>query len=201
MNVSIGIFLFEVHVAQRVHDKDLAVLSHDAFLSARRTRPGWSLRHGRGATASLLAAASLRTTGSLAFLGGLLAGLLLLPASLLAIHSDRGLVFVARLRRWRRSSSIGNVEARNGEVIAPGRIPSKLDVALNELALAPPAHVQGEVVEATTANEQNAEQYRAKTWPIAAVVVFRALPRREPVLQEVVVSVAAGATQDVGDDA
>ena len=76
----------------------------------------------------------------------------------------------------------------------------KLDVALDELALALPAHVQGQVVGAAAGDEEDAEHGGAQAGPVAVVVVLGALPRGEAVGQEVVVAVAAGSAQDVGDD-
>lgn len=218
MHVSLFVLLLEIDVAEGVDDEDLAVLGHDSLLGARgpRARGCRCLGHGRraAAAAGLLTDASGAggAAGALPFLAGLLARLPLLHAALLAVQGDGGLLrlFVVggglRLRlRWRwlwvsSGSGVGGVESRDGEVVAPGGVSGELDVALDELALAPPAHVQGDVVEAAGADEQAAEEDGAEARAVAAVVVLGALPGGEAVLEEVVVAVAAGPAQDVGGD-
>lgn len=210
MDVPLLVLLLEVDVTEGVDDEDLAVLGHDSLLGARGPRSRRSLRHRRRAAAAacLLAGTSRAgAAGALPFLAGLPARLLLLHAALLAVQGDGGLLLLLfvvgglGLRRWWWRSGRSNIlQSRDGEVVAPGGVSRELDVALDELALAPPAHVQGDVVEAAAADEQAADEDGAEARAVAAVVVLGALPGGEAVLEEVVVAVAAGPAQDVGDD-
>ncbi len=76
----------------------------------------------------------------------------------------------------------------------------ELDIALDEFALPLPAQQQDEIVRSTTAKEEDADEHGAQARAIPAVVVLSAFPGRKPIAQEVVVAVAAGSAQDVGDD-
>lgn len=216
-HVPLVVLLLEVDVAEGVDDEDLAVLGDDSLLGARGARARRCL-HGHGrrapAPAGLLLADASRAGGAaraLPFLAGVLARLLLLHPALLAVQGDGGLLLLLLLfvggglrLRWRGlrrgRSGGGVVESRDGEVVAPGGVPRELDVALDELALAPPAHVQGDVVEAAAADEQAADEDGAEAGAVPAVVVLGALPGGEAVPEEVVVADAPRAAEDVGDD-
>ncbi len=202
--VALLVLLLEVHIAQGVNNQDLAILRNDALLGAgrpaalRRRRLGCGRARDRGRAT---AAASLAPTTRRVLV---LLGIALLQPAHLAVHGNRPALLVLillRRRGGRRSRGLG-IDAGHvdAEVLAPGGVARKLDVALDKLALALPAHVQREVVGAAAGNEEDAEHGGTETGPVAVVVVLGALPRGEAVGQEVVVAVAAGPAQDVGDD-
>lgn len=211
-SLAVLVILLEVDIAARVDDQDLSVLRHDALLGAlgsaalrlgrdRAGARGGLLGGGGGATALARGAAL-----GLGLLGGALAGIALLQAAHLAVHGDVVAVFVlVDLLRGRGRGGDGGglvVDAGDGggEVVAPGGAAGKRDVALDELALALPAHVQGYVVGDATGEEEDAEQGGAEARAVAAVVVLGALPRGEAVGEEVVITDTAGPAQDVGHD-
>jgi hypothetical protein len=55
-------------------------------------------------------------------------------------------------------------------------------------------------VRSTTKDKEQPNKHRAQTRPESIIVVPRALPQRKAVFQEMVVAVAAGALEDVGDE-
>lgn len=74
------------------------------------------------------------------------------------------------------------------------------DVALDKLSATSPAHEQGKVMHASSKDNQEAKQDGAETGTESLVVVAAASPCREAIAQEVVVSLAFGALEDVGHD-
>lgn len=194
MDFSPVILSLKVHVAEGVDNEDLAILSNNSLSSTGRTTSrsrgsssGRSLRLG---TARLLNGLSTISLGKL-LLHTALSSVLGHGGSFLLVAGGRGSGFGDRSR---------SIDAGDVETIAPGCLPGKLDVALNKLGLALPAHVEGEVVEATADNDKQADNDRAQAGTVSVVVVIGALPEREAIGEEMVVSVALGATKDVGDE-
>lgn len=215
--VTLLVLLLEIDIAQRIHNKDLAVFGNDPLLGASRTitlssRLGGGRARGRSRSGSgsslLLAATATAAGGLLTVVLLLLLGVALLHPAHLAVHGDDVSVLVfhhLRLggrRRRRRSGhrSRGGVDTGDVQVLTPSGMAGKLDVALDELTLALPAHVEGQVVGGAAGEEEDARDSGAQTGAVTVVVVLGALPRGEAVAEEVVVAVAHRPTQDVGDD-
>ena len=208
-HLAIFVLLFEVDVTQRVNNEDFSVLSNDPLLCASRPTAlglGLGSRRSRdGGGCPLVARATSLAPSSV--LPSVLLGIALLHSAHLAVHRH-GPSFVilvhllGRLRGRGRSSRGLRVDARNvdAEVLAPSGMARKLDVPLDKLALALPAHVEGKVVRCAAGDEEDAEDGGAQARAVAVVVVFGALPRGEAVREEVVIAVATRPAQDVGDD-
>lgn len=188
MNVSILVLAFEVDIADRVNNKDLAVLSHDPLATPGRASGTLSRSRGRCA---------LRLEGLLpATTTALLLRLLLLHAPLSAVGRLRQAVFFLDRRRSRHGLCI---DTRDATVSTPGSVPREPDVPSDELGLPLPAHVQREIVDSTTTNQEHTNEDRAKAGAVPVVVVVGTLPQREAVRDEVVVAVAARPTKNVGN--
>lgn len=207
--------MLKVDITQRIHDKHFTVLSNDPLLGARRSATlGSRLGCGRarggsgsGNGSGLLATATTPAGGLLAavFILFLLGVALLHPAHL-TVHGDEVSVFIFHHLRWgrrgRRSGNRGRggVDAWDVKVLPPSGMAGKFDVTLDELALALPAHVQGQVVGCAAGEEEDARDGGAQAGAVTVVVVLGALPRGEAVAEKMVVAVAHRATEDVCDD-
>jgi hypothetical protein len=96
--------------------------------------------------------------------------------------------------------SIDTGDALQTALVAPRCAARMPDVPLGELAAAFPAHNEGEVVEAASHDHEETQDDRTKARAETLVVVSSASPLGEPVPQEVVISLAFGALQDIGND-
>ncbi|KUI62078.1 hypothetical protein VP1G_11327 [Cytospora mali] len=200
LHVTLLVLLLKVHITKGVDNQNLSILRNDALLRALRTTSSRRRRRGarsRGSGSSAGGSLAGRALG--AVLGRLLLGLALLHAPHLAVRGHGPLLLGLRRRR-RRCRVHGGRDGRDSQVVAPGGVARELDVALDELALALPAHVQGEVVGAAAEGEEDAEHDGAQARAVALVEVVGALPDGEAVGHEVVVAGAAGPLEDVGDD-
>lgn len=193
-NVSVLIFSLEVDITERVDDENLAVLCDDPLACAR-----WS----RGGNSSFLRI-NLRGPDHLA--GLLHGGLALLASGLLFVHSSfsavpghrGGLLLLLGGRGWRGRG--GSFDIGNTKTSAPSSVSCKLDVAINKLLLALPAHVQDQVVHASADDEEQASQDRSQARAVPVVVVISALPQGEAVGEEVIISHATGPAENVGNE-
>ncbi|EPE05823.1 hypothetical protein F503_08354 [Ophiostoma piceae UAMH 11346] len=207
LDLALRVHLLQVDVAQRVDNQDLAVLGRDPSLGARRTSRRLRSRGGRAAAGSTGTSntAAAATAGGVTVLGRIALGVALLHAALLAVHSHLLLLSIAAglLLGGRSGRGVGadGVQVHAGQLVAPGGLARIADVAVDKLALALPAHVQRQVVDGAADKDKEADHDRAEARAVAVVVVLGALPGREAVGQEVVVAVALGAAQDVGDNA
>ncbi len=190
VDVALLVLLLEKDVSLGVDDQDLAILGNDPLPNASR-------RHGgvaRRVLGSIAALASLLGGGAAV----LLALHLFHHASLLSVHGH-GRAGLVVFRLGHRSGRWFDIDARDTHVATLGGIAGKLDVALDKLALALPAHVQHHVVNCTAADEEQAKHDSAEAGAVAVVVVVGALPQREAIGEKVVVAVARGSLKDVGN--
>lgn len=191
-------FLFKEDVTRRIDNKHLAVLSHDALFGTLRT--GGQLRFNRSRDARL---ARLLDNSRLLVLAVLLLHSALLPT----VHGSH---FLGSLIRFiipllsvdgrRGCCCIDSGDTLNASVVAPGSPACMSDIALDELPAALPSHDKGEVVHTTTNDNEHTKHHRAETGAVTLVVVAGAPPLGEAILQEVIISVAVLALQNVGND-
>lgn len=194
VDLALLILSLEVNITKGVNNKDLAILSNNSLASTSRSSSRGRSSSSRGSLSST--ARLLSRTSSIAL------GRLLLHTALSSVLGQRGSLFLVASGRGRcsRGWSGSCVDARDVKTTTPGGVAGELDVALDKLLLSLPAHVQSEVVKTTTYNEEKANDNRAQAGAVSVVVVIGALPEREAIGEEVVVSVALGATEDVGDE-
>ena len=183
MNNALLVLLLEIDVTKGVNDKNLAILGDDpALLSSRSSR-----RIARRRRALNFA--------------GLLGGATTLALVLLVTHAPfptvHGLRRALVLVLTRSRLALGS---RNVQVSSPSSFAGVLDITLDELLLALPAHVEYEVMDSSTADEEDADQDAAQARAVAVIVVIRALPQREAVGEVVIVALTSLATQDVGNE-
>ena len=191
----IGLF-FQVYVANTIYDQDLAILSNDTLLSTLRSAGELSLDGGRD---TLLAdILGLRLLRVLAFL--------LCLHTLLATIPDLSLRFLfllllEGLRRCRRSDIVQTIDTSNASLVTPSHLASMTDVAFNKFTLALPAKIDSTIMQRTTneqiETEKNADQARAET----GIIVTRAAPGWEAVLEEVIIALTTLSLQDLCNDA
>jgi hypothetical protein len=168
------VLLFEVDVTKGVNDKDLAVLGDDSALLPGRSSRRIARRRRALCFASLLGGAATLTLV-----------LLVAHAPFPAVHGlRRALVLV--LTRSRLALGGGDVQ-----VSSPSGVAGVLDITLDKLLLALPAHVENEVVDSSTADEEDADQYAAQARAVAVIVVIRALPQRESVGEVVIIALTS----------
>lgn len=217
LNLTLLIDLLEIDVAERVDNEDLAVLGHHALLSTGRARRRLCRGGGRAAAAGsarIGAGTETATNGTAAadaLTGRIALGITLLHTALLAVHCHVVLLRLVFGRTRVGSSSTTTTQGRIGtninaevdttQLAAPGGVARVPNVAFDKLALALPAHVQGNVVRSAADKDKEAEQDGAEARPVTVVVVFGALPDGEAVGEKMVVAVAFGSAQDVGHNA
>jgi len=201
--------VFEEDIPDRVDDEDLAVLRDGALLCAHG--PAGQLGFDGRADAfgaSFFRGARVFVAVAVAVGTSIAASLLLLPlhgALLLAVPLHALIVVGGGLLAGRGSAGLACTPSQTRDVgqvtvVAPGHAAGVLHIALDELALADPAHVQGAVVHAAADEDEEAEQDAPQARAEALVVVPRAAPGGEAVVQEMVVAGALGAAQDVDDE-
>lgn len=157
MHVALLRLVFQEDVADGVDDQDLAVLRHGALLRADGAagQLGFDGRADALGLSLLDRARVLRRAVAAALLLLALHRALLLPVPLHAL-----VVVGGRLLAGSRAIGLAGAEAGDvGEVavVAPCHAAGVLDVALDELALALPADVQGAVVGAAADDDEQAE--------------------------------------------
>lgn len=183
VDIALLVFFLKVNVAQRVNHKNLAILSNNPLALSRRTLGGIA----RLGLALRLAALLARRTSFLTLL------LRLLHTSLPPVYRLRRALLVLGRRRRRRERHLGSWDAG----ATPSRLAGELDVALDKLDLALPAHVEDDVVHTTTTQQENANHDSPKTRSIPIVIVISPLPQREPIPQKVVIAVPLWAPQNI----
>lgn len=194
MNLSLIILSLEVNVTKRVNNQDLAVLSNNTLASTSGANSG--SRSGISRLSRALGAADLLDgLSTVALLG------LLVHATLSSVLGQRGSFFLLALgRSGSRGRSRSSFDTGDVKTATPSSFTGKLDVALDKLGLTLPAHVEGKVVNTATNDEEQTNHNRAQAGSVAVVVVIGALPEREAIGEEMVVTVAFGATEDVGNE-
>ena len=180
--------LFQKHIANRIDNQRLSILSDDALPLAGASR----LLGGSGGTRGT----SAHTGSSL-----LILLVLLIHHTLLATVDSHGTSVTGfRGGRGRRCDRVDVRNTTNTHFIAPGGSAGLANIAIHKLALALPAEDQRGVVSTTTENEEQTEQHGAQTRTESRVVVAGTLPQGEAILKEVVVTLAIRAAEDVGDE-
>ena len=191
---TLGGALLKVDVADAIDYEDLAVLGDSALLCANRTAGKFSL--DGSADSGVLCLFGKGGFGRLGLLCGTLA--LTLGSTLLLsvpVHSLRFL-----LGRGLRDGSGCGVNAGNAsDLVTPGDTAGLTDVALDKVAVLHPVHVEGDVVDTTTEEDEETDHDRAETRAESLVVVAGSAPFGEAVTEEVIVALALSTTKDVGD--
>lgn len=183
------VLFFQEDVADGVHNKNLAILGNDTL----------PLPNGGGG--GLSGCGGARPTRGCPRTFSALLAVLFVHHPLLTTGHGNGTALVG-IRSGSRGSG-DRVDARdttNTQLVTPSSPTSLTNVPIDELSLALPAQDQGPIVGSTTEDQKQAHQHRSQTGTEARVVVSGALPQREAILQEVIVALAAGATQDIGDE-
>lgn len=193
----------KIHVADRVDDQDLAILSDGALLCANRA----ACQLGFDRRADTLVLGLLSKSRVVALCGAVAATvLLLLPfhRTLLLPVPLHALFVVGSLRA--RSGGAGLAATKTGDVcnagvLTPCGASGVLDEALDIFAVVAVAHVERDIVDEAAEEEEQTDDDRAETWAETRVVVASASPCREAIVQEVIVALPLGTTQDVDDQA
>ena len=188
--------LFQEDITNRVHNEHLAVLSDDALLRSLRPRSKLSL--DRSADAS-----GARSSYGLDLLA-LLSGVLVHGAFLATVPGDKlllsGILLLGLVFPLLSVHRLDAGDTLDGALVTPGSLTRMADVALNELPATPPAHEQRKVVHASTKDGEASEQHREEARTKAVVVVATAPPSWETIPHKVVVSLAFGALEELGND-
>jgi hypothetical protein len=194
LHALLGLF-FQEDIADGIHNEHLTVLSNNTLLRALGSRSDFRL-NGSADTSGTCRPYSLNFLALLA---------LLIHSTLLAAVPwykliRRVFVLFFVLIPLLSVDSIDAGDTLNGSLIAPGGLACMPDVALNKLPATPPAHEQSKVVHAAAHDNKEAEQNGTETRAKSLVVVARAPPFWETVPQEVVVALALGALENIGND-
>lgn len=191
---TLGGALLKVDVADAIDDEDLAILGDGALLCANGT--AGKLRLDRSADSGVLC---LFGKGSFGWLGLLCSTLALTLGSTLLlsvpVHSLR--FFLGR--GLRDGSGCGVNAGNTSDLVTPGDTAGLANVALDKVAVFHPVHVEGNVVDTTTEEDEETDHDRAETRAKSLVVVAGSAPFGEAVTEEVIVALALSTTEDVGD--
>lgn len=194
--------LLEVYVANRVDDQDLAVLSDSALLCA----DGTAGQLGFDRSADALGLGLLSEPRVVALSNAIASTLLLLSfhGALLLPVPLHALFVVGSLRAGSRAIGLpGNAvktrDARN--LVTPCCASGVRDEALDVLAVVAVVHVEGDIVDGTAEEEEQANDDGTEARTEALVVEASASPLGEAIVQEVVVAFPLGSAQDTDDQA
>jgi hypothetical protein len=185
--------LLKVDIADAIDDENLAVLSDCALLCTNRTAGNLSL--DRRADSGVLCLLGNSSSGWLRLLGSTLA--ITLGSTLLLsvpVHSLRFFLGCGFRDRSRCGVDTGDAS----DLITPSDTTGLTNVALDKVAVLHPVHVEGNVVDTTAEEDEEADHDRTETRAKSLVVVASTTPFGEAVTEEVVVALALRATKDVG---
>lgn len=187
--------LFKENVADTIDNEDLAVLGLSALLSTDRAAAS-KLSLDRSANTRVLCLFNNSSSLGLRLLGSTLA--FALSSALLLSVPVHGLRLFFGLRLDDRGRGTVSNVGDALDIITPGSTAGVTDVAVDEIAVLDVVHVEDDVVNTTTDEDEETEHDGGETRAEPLVVVAGTTPFREAVAEEVIVALAFRATKNVG---
>lgn len=187
--------LFKENIADTIDNENLAVLGLSALLSTDRATASKLSLDGSADTRVLC----LFNNGSslrLRLLGSTFA--FTLSSTLLLSVPVHGLRLFFGLRLDDRGRGTVSNVGDALDIITPGSTAGMTDVAVDEIAVLDVVHVEDDVVNTTTDEDEETEHDGGETRAEPLVVVASTTPFREAVAEEVIVALAFRATKNVG---
>ena len=187
--------LFKENIADTIDNENLAVLGLSALLSTDRATASKLSLDGSADTRVLC----LFNNGSslrLRLLGSTFA--FTLSSTLLLSVPVHGLRLFFGLRLDDRGRGTVSNVGDALDIITPGSTAGMTDVAVDEIAVLDVVHVEDDVVDTTTDEDEETEHDGGETRAEPLVVVAGTAPFREAVAEEVIVALAFRTTKNVG---
>lgn len=187
--------LFKENIADTIDNEDLAVLGLSALLSTDRAAAS-KLSLDRSANTRVLCLFNNGSSLRLRLLGSTFA--FTLSSTLLLSVPVHGLRLFFGLRLDDRGRGTVSNVGDALDIITPGSTAGMTDVAVDEIAVLDVVHVEDDVVDTTTDEDEETEHDGGETRAEPLVVVAGTTPFREAVAEEVIVALAFRATKNVG---
>lgn len=187
--------LFKENIADTIDNEDLAVLGLSALLSTDRAAAS-KLSLDRSANTRVLCLFNNGSSLRLRLLGSTFA--FTLSSTLLLSVPVHGLRLFFGLRLDDRGRGTVSNVGDALDIITPGSTAGMTDVAVDEIAVLDVVHVEDDVVNTTTDEDEETEHDSGETRAEPLVVVAGTTPFREAVAEEVIVALAFRATKNVG---